>query len=282
MKKDNFNESIEDIILRHSNRGMSDIRFYLSEDYCTKAAREILSWEKGYVFLTTGFYVAGYAETDGPVGTVALANALSKIGYKPVIITDEYCRGFFDNENIETIYIGIDDSANTIDEIVKTYEPRGMIAVERCGRNKFGFYANMLGEDISEYTAPIDEMFIRYQGIIPTIGVGDGGNEIGMGKIAGVIARKLSLEPCVIPADISVIASVSNWGAYGIVTALGRQCGIELVPKYEWVKSFIKKTVSIGSIDGVTKDRSISVDGKNMSIEYEILDALHYEESVPV
>jgi hypothetical protein len=282
MKKDNVNESIEDIILRHSNRGMSDIRFYLSEDYCTKAAREILSWEKGYVFLTTGFYVAGYAETDGPVGTVALAHALSKLGYKPVIITDEYCKGFFDNENIEIIYIGINDSEDKIDEIVKNYEPKGMISVERCGRNKFGFYANMRGEDISEHTAPIDEMFIRYQGIIPTIGVGDGGNEIGMGKIAGVISRKLSLEPCVIPADISVIASVSNWGAYGITTALGRLSGIELVPKYEWVKSFIKKTVSIGSIDGVTKDKSISVDGKNMSIEYEILDALHSEESVPV
>ena len=233
MKKAKESESIEDIILRHSNRGMSDIRFYLSEDYCTKAAREILSWEKGNVFLTTGFYVAGYAETDGPVGTVALAHALSKLGYKPMIITDEYCRGFFDNEDIGIVYIGINDSEDRIDEIVKKYEPKGMISVERCGRNKFGFYANMRGEDISEHTAPIDEMFIRYQGIIPTIGVGDGGNEIGMGKIAGVISRKLSLEPCVIPADISVIASVSNWGAYGIATALGKLSGIDLVPQYE-------------------------------------------------
>ena len=67
--------SIEEVVLRYSERGMPDIRRYVSDNCCEKAALEILSWEKGNVFLTTGFYVAGYAETDGPVGTVALALA---------------------------------------------------------------------------------------------------------------------------------------------------------------------------------------------------------------
>ena len=159
-------------------------------------------------------------------------------------------------------------------KLIEEYEPKGMISIERCGRNKYGTYANMRGEDIGAFTAPIDEMFIKYQGIIPTIGVGDGGNEIGMGKIAGPISRKLSLEPCVVPVDIFVIASVSNWGAYGIVAALARLCRMELVPKFEWVETFIKKTVNIGSVDGITGWQSISVDGKNMRTEYEILHAL--------
>lgn len=267
-------ETIEDIILRYSERGMPDIRFYLSGNYCTKAAREILSWERGTVFLTTGFYVSGFAETDGPVGTVALAHALSEIGFTPVIITDEFCRGFFESEQIETVYIGLEEGVEYIDWLVEQYDPKGMISVERCGRNKYGLYANMRGDDISEFTAPVDEMFVRYQGIIPTIGVGDGGNEIGMGKIAGPVSRKLSLEPCVVPADIFVIASVSNWGAYGIATALGSLCRKDLLPRFEWVEEYIKKTVALGSVDGITHDRSVSVDGKSMHTEHEIIKAL--------
>lgn len=265
-------ETIEDVILRYSDRGVPDIRSYVSDNCCDKAAKEILSWEKGNVFLTTGFYAAGFAETDGPVGTVALA--LRSLGYTPVIITDEHCKGFFELEGILTIYIDCKVKMDILDALVDKYEPKGLISIERCGKNRYDNYANMKGLSISEYTAPIDDLFIRYQGIIPTIGVGDGGNEIGMGKIEGAIRRKLSLEPCTVSTDILVIASVSNWGAYGIVTALSRLCKVNLLPNFDWVENYIKKTVEIGSVDGITLEKTISVDGKNMVIEQEILSAL--------
>ena len=63
-------EGIEDIILRHSQRGMQKLRPHLPKDYCRQAAEEIASWERGVVFLTTGFYVAGYPETDGPTASM--------------------------------------------------------------------------------------------------------------------------------------------------------------------------------------------------------------------
>ena len=91
-------ETIEEVILRYSQRGIPYIRRYVSDNCCEKAAQEILSWEKGVVFLTTGFYVAGYAETDGPAGTVVLALALQRLGYQPVILTDQPCQGFFELE----------------------------------------------------------------------------------------------------------------------------------------------------------------------------------------
>lgn len=272
-------ETIEDVILRYSDRGTPDIRDYVSENCCYKAAKEILSWERGNVFLTTGFYAAGHAETDGPVGTVALSRALKELGFVPVIITDEYCRGFFEMENIETVYMDRDADAGYMDGLVSDYAPKGMISIERCGKNRFALYANMRGLSIGDYTAPVDEMFVKYQGIIPSIGVGDGGNEIGMGKIAGAIRRKLALEPCVVSTDILVIASVSNWGAYGITAALGRLCEKELLPSFEWVKGYIKKTVEMGSVDGITHEKIISVDGKDMRIEQEILTALKKLES---
>ena len=65
-------EKVEDIILRHSQRGMLKLKEYMSESYCREAAEMILGWEKGVIFLTTGFYVAGFPETDGPAGTFVL------------------------------------------------------------------------------------------------------------------------------------------------------------------------------------------------------------------
>ena len=62
-------EQIEDIILRHSGRGMQLLREFLPENYCREAAAALLELDRGEVLLLTGFYVAGYAETDGPVGT---------------------------------------------------------------------------------------------------------------------------------------------------------------------------------------------------------------------
>ena len=65
-------EEIENIIMSHSNRGMPILRKHLPPNYCKEAAEYILSWEKGVIFITTGFYVAGHAETDGPPGALIL------------------------------------------------------------------------------------------------------------------------------------------------------------------------------------------------------------------
>ena len=52
-------ETIEEVILRYSQRGIPYIRRYVSDNCCENAAQEILSWETGVVLLTTGIYVAG-------------------------------------------------------------------------------------------------------------------------------------------------------------------------------------------------------------------------------
>lgn len=271
--------SIEDVILRHSDRGMNILRKYLDSDYCVKAAEKILSWEKGCVFLMTGFYVAGFAETDGPVGTCTIAKALEKLGYSPVVITDKFCTNFFEIENINVEYIDNSFSQNEMEELIEKYSPKGMISIERCGKNKFGEYANMRGISISEFTAPLDNLFEKYEGVIPTIGVGDGGNEIGMGCLKDVITQRSSLEPCIVKADYLVIATVSNWGAYGITCALGIKTGKELLPTFNWIRKYIQNTVDIGSVDGVTHERVVSVDGKGMDIEEEIIEELRKIES---
>ena len=268
-------ETIEDVVLRHSKRGMTVLRSYMSRDYCRQAARRILELEKGTILLTTGFYVAGHAETDGPLGTVVLAKALEKQGFYPVIITDEFCRGFFEAADMEVCYVDVEDGAEKYEALLEKFAPTALISIERCGRNVKNDYANMRGVSIKEYTARTDWLFIqaRKQGI-PTFGVGDGGNEIGMGNLKEVISGKLELVPCKVKVDTLVIATVSNWGAYAIAAYIQKMTGTKVLPGFSEIKEYLSLIVNMGSVDGVTKEQTLSVDGFSLDVEKEILDGL--------
>lgn len=124
-------QSIENIILRHSKRGMDILKQHMADDFCSAAAKKIFSLERKNILLTTGFYVAGYAETDGPPGTYFLAKALQRIGFTPIILTDSFCKGFFDNDkSIETVYL---EKGFSCEDVIKKYSPEAMISIERCG-----------------------------------------------------------------------------------------------------------------------------------------------------
>lgn len=265
---------IEDIVLKHSARGMDILRKFMPESYAMAAAKEILGWDRKVVFLATGFYVAGYAETDGPAGTVFLAKALKKLGFKPVIVTDNFCHGFFEPEEIDVLYMPFDMGKEWCEFQLELYKPVGLISIERCGKNSDGKYANMRGINISDKTVKIDMFFENVFGRIPTIGVGDGGNEIGMGNVAEIIKNNLELEPCIVKVDKLVIATVSNWGAYAIIAWLEKLSGESVFMSFEEVENFIKSTVEIGSVDGVLKQKVVSVDGFGMEIEKEIIQSL--------
>ena len=60
----------------HSNRGMPLLREHLPTKYCKESTEYILSWKKGVIFITKGFYVAGHAETDGQPGASTLCLTL--------------------------------------------------------------------------------------------------------------------------------------------------------------------------------------------------------------
>ena len=273
-QKSENSEKIEDIVLRHSGRGMDVLRKAMKDDYAANAAKMILSWDKGNIFLTTGFYVEGFAETDGPPGTVFLALALKKLGFTPIIITDKYADSFFNLKEIKTISMPLDEEEEWCRKILDEYKPVGLISIERCGKNIESKYANMRGVCINEFTSKIDMLFELAYGNIPTIGVGDGGNEIGMGNEASVIYDKLSLSPCIVKVSQLVIATVSNWGAYAIVAYLEKFSGQNVYMTFDDVYNYISKIVEAGSVDGVLKKHVVSVDGFDMTVEREIVEAL--------
>ncbi|CDE67962.1 putative uncharacterized protein [Clostridium sp. CAG:277] len=265
----------EEVTLRYSKRGMTLLKEYLQKDYCKKAAEKLLQAPKGNVLITTGFYVAGYAETDGPIGTLAVAKALEGLGYHGIVITDKYCEGFFELKNISVEYVAIDAEQSVYEEILEKYRPVYMISIERCGHNLENEYANMRGDSITGQTACIDTLFeLAAEKKIPTIGVGDGGNEIGMGNVRQVILEKLELNPCVVTVDDLIIATTSNWGAYALAAYMAKLSGRPVFITYEEIEEYMAQIVALGCVDGVTKQKKMGTDGFSMEIEKEIITSL--------
>jgi hypothetical protein len=102
-----------------------------------------------------------------------------------------------------------------------------------------------------------------------TIGVGDGGNEIGMGNVYGRLARVNPLMAriaAVVGVDHLVVAGVSNWGAYGIAAALGRLTGRALLHGPDTEGRLIEACVKGGAVDGLTRRPEATVDGLALDI----------------
>ena len=85
----------------------------------------------------------------------------------------------------------------------------------------------MRGRDITSYMSPAHLLFEPVphgRPVLVTIGIGDGGNEIGMGKIPWRIIRDNipggAVVACRVPCDHLIVCGISNWGAYGLAAGV--------------------------------------------------------------
>ena len=122
-----------------------------------------------------------------------------------------------------------------------------------------GRYLNMRGLDISQYNAKLDYLFDHDV----TVGIGDGGNEIGMGNLIRHIplVETLPDEPTATRVNKLIIASVSNWGGYGLIAALSLLSKRNLLPTAEEEEEVIRRMVDLGAVDGISTQRVYAVDG---------------------
>lgn len=263
---------IEQIICKYQHRGLAPLLLEMPSAYCRLAAEAISNLPCGNVMLTTGFYCFGGGETDGPVGTYFLCQALQKIGFSPVIITDFYSKTFFEGIGFP---VEIYDWQTDPKLLFQKYQPVMLLSVERCGRASDGRYYSMNKTDISEYTPSIDALFLQPD--VLSIGIGDGGNEIGMGKYYEVLKEALIIFPSIISCDYLIPATVSNWGAYGLLTALSIQYKTNLLPSFLDVSKYLHFIVDQGASDGIKGKGNYSVDGFDLQTEKEILLLLMQE-----
>ena len=272
--------TIEDVILRHDRRGVSALRAHLPADFCRQAG-QLLAETRGIVLITTGFYIlrTGTPETDGPPGAVALGQALQRLDRRVLYVTDRVSEAVMKEltgpDQVVTFPVA-DEAASRrhAEALLARYSPGLLISIERCGRTKDGRYLNMRGRDVSDQTAQVDFLF---EPSIPSVGIGDGGNEIGMGNVADAVAAsgKLVDDPCVTRVSRLVIASVSNWGGYGLVAALSAIVGLDLLPTVEEERRLVERTSALGAVDGTTGESDGRVDGFTPDVTAEVLNDLH-------
>jgi hypothetical protein len=218
------------------------------------------------VIIATGYPLRGWvspdiAEMDGPPGAVALARALNvAFNAIPVIIAPRgqvgVVQGTCGGAGLYVVDIPTAQKAvssprithvavvrdfpmdeekaeKAASEMITNLDPAAVIALENPGMNEKGVYHSGRGVDISDWVAHTAHLFrqAKDQGIL-SIGVGDAGNELGMGVIQDYIKRKVPFgSKCICPCEAGIadstatdylmVATASNWAAPGLAAVLG-------------------------------------------------------------
>jgi D-glutamate cyclase len=260
-----------------------------------EACRSLSRHPAAELAIVTGFWIATAErfETDGPPGAVFLSRVLSELGIRVRIYTDAGA--------VDILRAGCPETLVGEIPALLPASATHLLALERVGpghtfetlhdpterewfaaeipRDERGRCRSMRGIDIAEYTTPSEDLFLSPRGYT-TIGVGDGGNEIGMGKVPWSTIRRAiprgGLIACRVPTDHLIVAGVSNWGAYalaaGVAVLRGERCGGMFDPDQEEAR--LRRMVEAGLIDGVSGERAATVDGLPFAVHAEVLTRL--------
>ncbi|KFR12495.1 hypothetical protein N306_04568, partial [Opisthocomus hoazin] len=260
------------------------------------------------VLITTGFPThfthEPPEENDGPPGALAIAAILQALEKEVAIVTDQ--RAMSLNKKIieEAVQLGIlkrpvpllsyqresaDSALMFLCEKGNPRRPRfdHLIAIERAGMAADGNYYNARKVNIKHLVDPIDDLFLAAQTIagVTTTGVGDGGNELGMGKVKDAVKKHIKngdVIACDVEADFTIVAGVSNWGGYAIACALYVLNTCEIHDRYlrkaVGFPQLMKKMVWLSALPSVTKEEKLLKtllrhgvrSGKTASLELEV------------
>lgn len=229
-------------------------------------------------------------ETDGPVGAVVMARILEEaLGCVPIIgcleslkphlgaclrgagliwgTTDQALRSKPGPPSAAVgAVVGIPQTVSETQKLLNDVNPSAIIAIEIPGPGVDGNFHTVSGRQI-----PIDEVpradliFLegKRRGVL-TVGIGDGGNELGMGALR---ERALDAIPygdrvlSTIDADAVVVASNSNWGAQGLAAAiLALANRVDVFARVD-VQRIVNISSDLGAIDGLSARVDRAVDG---------------------
>ncbi len=271
-------DKIEEIIsLNLENRGMDKIKLEGQLKSCVTSLNA-----SDTVVIVTGFAikVAEIGETDGPPGALALAYALESINKKVIIVTDKYSEIFLRdgakllNLNSE-LYIFEENKENEqASEVIKKYKPNHIIGIERPGRGVDNKCYSMNGDDITKFCPNTDLLFIKArENNIPTSAIGDGGNEVGMGKVRELVTRYVNKGNVIcaeFESDNLIIAGISNWGAYGICAGLSIINNYMIMYDEEMYEKISTEMLKKGAVDGCSRKQEATVDGLSYEQNLEV------------
>jgi hypothetical protein len=229
-----------------------------------------------HLAIFTGFIIPP-AETDGPPG--ALAIALSIHTLFPDCLISLFC----DEDSASVLEACF---APLLDDINLHVFPAGAIppnvlnglpamhishavAIERVGPSCVdGLYYTMMGRDVTPLHAWLHEIWEALPATVVKIGIGDGGNEMGMGKVSHLVMQHVprgALIACRCSCDVLIVAGVSNWAGTALAACLlGSKERFQQVWGEAEEIAAVERCVEAGAIDGVLKQSVVSVDGFSM------------------
>ncbi len=268
-----------------------------------KAAQAILDHPKPHVGIVTGFFIEHAEppspETDGLGGAGHMAAALASYGASVTVITDAPCakavwsvvREIPENVDLEVAAVSDDSVRRLRDRLQSGPNPlTHIIAIERVSPGSDGKPHREHGWDLTSVTAPLHLLFEEEGWACPwiTIGIGDGGNEIGMGCLPqSIIDEDIpngKLIAATTSADHLIVAGVSNWGGYGLVAAMAalKPENRDSLTKHlnrDMDLAFLKSMVEVGqAVDDSRPDRKgkpqMSVDRLPWEEHAQLIDTL--------
>ena len=179
------------------------------------------------------------------------------------------------------------NAKKTSKHLLDTLPVGAVVSIEKGGMNEKGIIHTSRGDDTTEHMAKVDFLIRKAseRGVL-TIGIGDGGNEIGMGVIAEELRTWLpygikcrcdcgaGIVP-VTKTDLLVTAAVSNWGAYGVAAMIalltGRQ---DVFHSSEMERRILESCIRAGFIDGGSGYVSGGADALDISIHMSLVNLL--------
>jgi len=230
--------------------------------------RSIASHPDPQLALFSGFFIPSADppafETDGPLGACFLKRTFSPLGIS--------CGEIGETQVCNAIYAGYMAQPGFKEVPILRAGLDYLLSIERSGPAADGYHYTMRGRDVSIHhpcAKYFDSLLERGEGKTITIGIGDGGNEIGMGKIPHeTIVKNIpngDLIHCRVPTDHLIVAGVSNWGAYALAAGVYVLRGVKphadlFDPDRE--REILEVMVREGPlVDGVTGKQTATVDG---------------------
>ncbi|MDX3775032.1 DUF4392 domain-containing protein [Chromatiaceae bacterium AAb-1] len=253
-----LSQQIEQLLVRKNLRGMQQLLPHLRPGYILRAAR-IINQCRGTVLIGTGFPVLDTFETDGPVGAIVLYRLCQQLGANPVIVCGDplYSVLSADYQCYQLPVNQYHELAEFARQALQQLEPQLVMSIERPGFNAAQRYANMRGEDISARCASFD--YFLTLASCPTIAIGDGGNEIGMGNLRQAVSQ-LNIIPAETQCDELLIADVSNWAPYGLIAMISVFRQQDMLQQQDPL-AILQYLSERGSVDGVTRQNTLTEDG---------------------
>ncbi len=233
------------------------------------------------ISIFTGFYCKSGYETDGPVGSLILAEFFAKAKI-PVQICCE--TNLLDVMRTITSELSLSKMISFTEFENFGIEKNSMlITIERPGENDRGICHSMNGKLIPNVILPI-ELYIQKNPPKSWISIGDGGNELGTGYYRNAVEKViLNGKQCNCgcgggiaaykEADRCILSTTSNFGAVSLSLELAKQKNIKWNVSAIKVTKIIESLNKLGIKDGVTEDEG-TVDGISVELRNKMYDLL--------